>query len=97
MEIEQELERIDELGFETTVSWNGYIQFSKKDNGEEDSFVLMYTYYTNEIFTFTEAFIETINIFYSWYYNYTKSGTFVGIGNIDNMVDRHFKIERVLA
>jgi len=96
MEIEQELERIDELGFEVSITWNAFIHFSKKED-DEDKFVLMYTYYNNELFSFAEAVIETINIFYSWYYNYQKTNKFVALGNIDNMIDRHFKIERVLA
>lgn len=99
MEINRELERIHDLGYEVTVTWNGYIHISGTDKPDEpqmEFFVLMYTYYKNDTFTFEQALIETINIFYSWLYNYEQSGNFVGMGNIDNMIDRHFKIKTVI-
>jgi len=100
--LERELSRIDKLGFTTTISWGDYIQISHRNDGVglEDTynevFIMMYSYTPNDVFSFDQSVTEVINIFNSWYYNYTIGNKLEGMGNINDMVNRSLKIEDII-
>jgi len=103
MDLGQELIRIDKLGFTTTLSWGNYIQVSHhldtldiNESIDGETFIMAYFYEQNELYTFDQAAVEVINVFNSWYYNYTLTGDLKGIDNINNMVNRSLKIDEII-
>lgn len=95
--ITDEIKQLHEYGLNVDLSWGNYIHVSfGLEHRDIAEYVAMYSYYENNIFTYEQAVEFVLAVVKNWLNRYRQSGEFTPIGSLDTMVDRNFKVDKII-